>query len=88
MLAACAGGPSQVTLSDRTIATRISCDGIPRGLNYCFERAGKSCGAEGYTIVDQDGMAIGKSDVADAGTEALVRQYAEDASSILIKCGA
>ena len=79
--------PAPTTLSDGTTATRIACEGTGRGLNYCFERAGKSCGAEGYTILDDSGRVIGKSDVADAGTDRLVRQYAEDQSGILIRCG-
>ena len=86
LLAACAA-PTSTTLSDGTTATRIACDGTGRGLNYCFERAGKSCGAAGYTILDDSGRVLGKSDVADAGTDRLVRQYAEDQSSILIRCG-
>lgn len=70
------------------LQNRIDCDGNSVGLNYCFERAGKSCGAAGYTIVDREGRIISKSRVADSDMEALVRQYATDKNSILVKCGA
>jgi len=86
LLAACAA-PTQTTLSDGTVATRIDCDGTASGLNYCFERAGKSCGAAGYTIVDQDGTVISESDVAGSGAGSLVKEYATDQNSILVKCG-
>ncbi len=86
LLAACAA-PTQTTLSDGTVAHRIECDGTASGLNYCFERAGKSCGAAGYTIVDQDGQTISEGGVGGSDTETLVRQYATDQNSILVKCG-
>lgn len=86
LLSACAA-PVQTTLSDGTVANRIQCDGTTRGLNYCFERAGKTCGAAGYTIVDQNGRIIAKGAVADSNSEALVREYASDQNSILVKCG-
>lgn len=86
LLAACAG-PSQVTLADGSVAYRISCDGTAVGMNYCFERAGKSCGADGYTVVDQDGRTISTSAVAEQDTEALVRSFSTDQNSMLVKCG-
>jgi hypothetical protein len=86
LLAACAA-PSQTTLSDGTVALRIDCEGSAGGLNYCFERAGKSCGAAGYSIVDQDGRVLSESDVAESDMGALVRAYAADQNSILIRCG-
>lgn len=85
LLAACAA-PGQTSLSDGTTAIRIECLGTARGLNACLERAGKSCGAAGYKVVDQDGQTVFASG-ADAGMDALVRTYEEDQSSILVKCG-
>lgn len=86
ILAGCAGS-TQTTLADGTMAQRIECDGTARGLNFCFELAGKSCGAEGYTILNEAGETIGKSDYADAGSDRLIRQQAESENSILIRCG-
>lgn len=85
-LSACAA-PSQTALSDGTMATRIACEGSANGLNYCFERAGKSCGAAGYRILDQNGQVLAKSDVASADAESMVRQYAMNQNSILFQCG-
>lgn len=86
LLAAC-GGTGQATLPDGTAALRIDCDGTAGGLNYCFERAGKSCGAAGYTIVDPDGQMLSDSDVADSDMESLVRAYDTDNNSVLVRCG-
>ncbi|MDJ0759525.1 MAG: hypothetical protein QNJ19_09000 [Woeseiaceae bacterium] len=89
MLAGCGatGGSNLTVLGDGTTALAVECDGTPRGLNFCFELAGKSCGAQGYTIFNQAGESIGKSDYADAGTDRLIRQQAEDENRILIRCG-
>ena len=86
LLAACAA-TSETTLSDGTVALRIDCDGTAAGMNYCFERAGKSCGADGYTIVDPSGRMLSGSDVADTDLESLVRAYETDNNSVLIRCG-
>ena len=86
LLAACAT-PTQTTLSDGTVAYRIDCDPSAAGMNYCFERAGKSCGAAGYTIVDEEGQMISRGDAADSATEGRVKAYVIDQNSILIKCG-
>lgn len=86
LLAACAG-PSQVRLADGTMAYRIECDGTAAGLNYCFERAGKSCGAAGYSVVDQNGAIIASSAVASQDAEALVRSYSSVQNTMLVKCG-
>lgn len=85
LFTACAA-PSQTTLPDGTVAIQIECDGTASGMNYCFERAGKSCGAAGYTIVDQGGRTLSVSGVADSNAEALVRAYATDSNSILVRC--
>ena len=88
LLAACAT-PTQTTLSDGTVAYRIDCDVTDRGLNYCFERAGKSCGAAGYTVVDQEGRVIVKSDAGDPDNAAVVRAYdtGQNTRSILVRGG-
>lgn len=85
-LAACTA-QNKTTLPDGTIAYRIDCDGTSSGLNYCFERAGKSCGAAGYTIVRRDGRVISTSRVIDADMESLAVEYETDNNSILVKCG-
>lgn len=85
-LAACAG-PTRTTLPDGTVALLIDCEGTAAGMNYCFERAGKSCGAEGYTIVDPTGQRLAGSDVADEDIVGLVRQFQTDQNSILVRCG-
>ena len=41
ILGACASGPSEVTLPDGSLATRIDCGGSTVGHNYCFQQAGK-----------------------------------------------
>ncbi|MDJ0916353.1 MAG: hypothetical protein QNJ05_01230 [Woeseiaceae bacterium] len=81
------GGGGLTALADGTTALAIECDGTARGLNFCFELAGKSCGAKGYTILNEAGEAIGKSDYADAGTDRLIRQQAEDENRLLVRCG-
>ena len=86
LFAACAA-PTQTTLSDGTVAYRIECEGTARGVNYCLERAGKSCGAVGYTIVDQDGRMISGGDVADSAGQSRISEYATDQNSLLFRCG-
>lgn len=85
LVTACAS-PAQTRLSDGSLAYRIDCDGTAGGLNYCFERAGKTCGAAGYTIIDQDGQTLSEGNVADSGMEAQTRAYKTDQNSILIRC--
>ena len=86
MLAACAA-PTQTTLDDGTTALLIDCGGTTRGMNYCFEKAGKSCGADGYSIVGQDGRIIATGDAADTDPAAVVRNFDAETNNILIKCG-
>ena len=86
LLAGCAG-PTVTRLADGSVVYRIGCEGTAEGLNYCFGKAGKSCGADGFTIVDENGETITTSDVTDSGNEALVRLWARDQNSILVKCG-
>lgn len=86
LLSACAA-PTQTRLADGSIAYQIRCEGVPSGLNYCFERAGKSCGAQGYTIVGRDGSIISKSDAAESESQTQARSELEGQTSILVKCG-
>lgn len=86
LLAGCAASPV-TTLPDGSVAYRIDCDGSARGLNLCFEKAGKSCGADGYTIVDPDGRRISSSRIADYDMQTIVRAYSSDKNSILVRCG-
>lgn len=85
LLAACAG-PAQMTLPDGSVAFLIDCDGSGRGLNACFERAGRSCGAAGYSIVNADGRRVSGSDVSDSEMARITKAFATDTSSILVKC--
>lgn len=86
MLFAACTAPSQTTLSDGTVAYRIDCDGTASGMTYCFERAGKSCGAAGYVIVDQDGRVLSQGDAADMEMDARIKAYESDQNSILVRC--
>ena len=86
LVAGCAASPV-TTLPDGSVAYRIDCDGSARGLNLCFEKAGKSCGASGYTIVDPNGRRIASSEIADYDMQTIVRAYASDRNSILVRCG-
>lgn len=89
LLAACAAPSQTTTLPDGTVAYRIDCDATAAGLNYCFERAGKTCGATGYAIVSQDGRLISTSDVADSDRIEQVSAFdtGQNEDSILISCG-
>ena len=86
LLAACAG-PTQTTLADGTVAYQIECDGTAPGMNYCFERAGKTCGATGYSLVNSEGQVIASSDAAGSDPQSLGRVYKTVQNSILVKCG-
>ena len=88
LLSACATPAATATLSDGTVVYRIDCDSSARGINYCFEKAGKSCGAEGYTIVSRSGIQLSTSEVADGDVETLTRAFETDSNSIYIRCGA
>ena len=85
LLGACAT-PLETTLADSTVAYRIDCSSA-RGLNYCFEKAGKSCGADGYSIVGRDGQLISSGNAASSEQEARVLAYQSNRTSILIRCG-
>ncbi|MEM1174926.1 MAG: hypothetical protein AAGA33_08925 [Pseudomonadota bacterium] len=86
-LSACATPVATTTLADGTTAYRIDCDSSARGINYCFEKAGKSCGADGYTIVSSSGVRLSTSRVAEGDLETLTRAYESDSNSIYIRCG-
>lgn len=86
VLTACAGGPTVATMPDGSYAYRIDCDGTARGLNYCLEKAGKSCGARGYRIVTPEGETVTTSAAVDGDAQALFKDYAADRNSILIQC--
>ena len=85
-LAACAG-PSEVTLPDGTLAYRIDCGASVTDMNYCFEKAGKSCGASGYRIVGRDGEVLGRSEAAASDSVRAVKAWQTDRNSIFISCG-
>ena len=85
-LAGCAA-PAQTTLADGTVAYRIDCAASPSGMNYCFEKAGKSCGAAGYQIVTRDGVILGDSEAAASDSVKVVKAWQTDSNSIFIRCG-
>ena len=87
LLAACTAPGQTITVTDAAGAYRIDCDGDVGGLNYCFERAGKSCGAVGYTIVGVDGVVLADSDVANESMAAVTKLYQSDKKSVLVRCG-
>ena len=86
-LAACASGPSTTTLADGTVAYRIDCGASAADMNFCFEKAGKSCGADGYNIVGRDGVLLGTSEVAASDSVKVVKAWQTDRNSIYITCG-
>jgi len=86
VLGACAG-PSQTTLPDGTLAYRIDCGASTADMNFCFEKAGKSCGAEGYRIVGRDGQVLGNSEAAASDSVKAVKAWQTDRNSIFIVCG-
>ena len=88
LLAACASqGPATTTLPDGSLAYRIDCGQGSGGMNFCFEKAGKSCGADGYTIVRPDGTFVSSSRANESERAVRVRQNQADRNSILITCG-
>ena len=86
MLAACAGS-GQTVSPGSTLTLNIDCEGTARGLNYCLERAGKSCGAAGYTIVNSAGEMLSNSTIAASDMETLVKAYETDRNGVLVRCG-
>ena len=87
LLAACATPTTTTQLPDGTYAYRIDCGGSALGLNYCLEKAGKSCGAKGYTIVDERGNTVSSSVDLEDDPQALFKDWEGDRNSILIRCG-
>jgi len=79
--------PVVTRLPDGSVAYRMICDPTGNGMNYCFEKAGKSCGEQGYTIVGSGGEFLSSSDVAETELANFANQYQFDRNSILIKCG-
>jgi len=86
-LTACSAGPTTIRLEDGSVAYRIDCGKSSEGLNFCFEKAGKSCGAEGYTVFDEQGQAVTTSAAASEERAPRVLAYNTSANSIIIRCG-
>lgn len=88
-MAGCAGQPEVTTLADGSVAYRIDCGRNSGGLNFCFEKAGKSCGAEGFTIYDREGRVIseGSATSGDAQIVTNTPGSSSNKNSILIRCG-
>ena len=87
LLAACAPTPTTTTLPDGSTAIRIDCGSSSVGLNYCFEKAGKTCGAEGYSVVTPEGTVMATVDMSGTNAQELVTGFSTETTSILIKCG-
>ncbi len=87
LLAACGTVAQSTRLPDGSVAYTIPCGGNASAMNYCFEKAGKSCGADGYTIVGQDGEFLSGAEIAESDLEALTTSWQSDRNSILVKCG-
>lgn len=85
LLSACAG-PAQTTLADGTVAYKIDCQASAAGMNYCFEKAGKSCGADGYQIIGRDGQVLGDGEAAASDNVRVVNAWQTDRNSIYIRC--
>ena len=87
LLAACGSQPTTTTLPDGSTAIRIDCGSSSVGLNYCFEKAGKTCGAEGYSVIAPDGTVMATVDMSGTSAQELVTGFSTETTSILIKCG-
>ena len=85
-LAGCAG-PVSTTLANGQIAYRVDCDGNARGLNLCLEKAGKSCGADGYTLVSEEGLTLSTSDAIGNDPNTFYKDFAGDRNRIYFACG-
>ena len=86
-LGACAANEPITTLPDGSEAIRIECGGSSVGVNYCFEKAGKTCGAEGYSIVAPDGTVMATVNMSGTNAQDLTTGFSSETNSILIKCG-
>lgn len=47
--------PKRIRLPDGNQGYAITCNGSARTWNWCYEQAGKACGAAGYDVLTQDG---------------------------------
>ncbi len=83
----CAPQSATTRLPDGQIATRIDCGRNSGGLNFCFEQAGKSCGAEGYRIVTLDGRVVSTGGAAEKDSTVVTNWEGYNKNSILILCG-
>lgn len=86
LLAGCAG-PVSTTLADGRSAWRVDCDGTARGFNLCLEKAGKSCGADGYTLVSETGDTLSTSEAIGNDRTAFYKDFAGDRNRIYFACG-
>lgn len=84
VLPGCATPEQTTTLEDGSMAFVIECDGTARGLNACLERAGRSCGATGYVLVDNTGRRVADS-TSESG-ESLIKDFSGDRNSIMFQC--
>ena len=83
-LSGCATPEQTTTLEDGSMAFTIECDGTARGLNACLERAGRSCGATGYVLVDNTGRRVADS-TSESG-ETLIKDFSGDRNGIMFQC--
>ena len=85
--AGCASQSATTRLPDGQVATRIDCGRNAGGLNFCFEQAGKSCGAEGYRIVTREGRVVSTGSAAEDDSTVVTNWEGYNKNSILILCG-
>jgi hypothetical protein len=79
--------PDIVRLADGSLVYRIDCAGSASGLNYCYGRAGKTCGAEGFSVVDETGRVLSIGGGSTTTQDEQVMLHAADKNSLLVKCG-
>ena len=85
VLAGCAA-PRLTSLADGRSVYQIDCDGTPRGLNYCLEKAGRTCGARAYTLYAEDGRRISFGGDSEISGEVAYKDFPGDRSQILFLC--
>ncbi|MEL7022826.1 MAG: hypothetical protein AAGL69_03700 [Pseudomonadota bacterium] len=84
-LSACAT-PRLTELADGSAVYQVDCDGTPRGLNYCLEKAGRTCGAQAYILYADDGRRIAFGGDAQVSGEVAYKDFPGDRSKILFRC--
>lgn len=85
VLGGCAA-PQLTTLEDGTVAYQIDCDGTARGLNYCLEKAGRTCAARGYVLYNKAGERVSLAGEAGSSGQATYKEFEGDRNRIIFQC--